>query len=206
LALRRSRRIAIRDPPTGDYAIVWGASGSSGAVDMVRAMAPIPPLPASFDRADLESAGFVGWRTWDELRASDLRTVPSGPAVYVVSRTASGDPVFLANNPGGRFKEKDPTVGVEVLASNWVPSSQVVYIGKADVANRRLKQFAGFGAGEKIGHWGGRYIWQLADSERLLVAWHAISWTELARDYEKRLRAHFAERHGGVRPFANLTG
>lgn len=166
----------------------------------------MPPLPASFDRADLEAAGFVGWRTWDELRASDLREVPSDPAVYVVFRPGSGDAKFLAANPGGRFKEKDPTVAVVVLASNWVPSSQVVYVGKADVADRRLKQFARFGAGEKIGHWGGRYIWQLANSNKLLVAWHAISWTELARDYEKRLLAHFAELHGGARPFANLTG
>lgn len=86
------------------------------------------------------------------------------------------------------------------------PSTQVVYIGKADVADRRLRQFARFGAGEKIGHWGGRYIWQLLDSDQLLVAWHAISWAELARDYEKRLLAHFAGLHGGVRPFANLTG
>jgi hypothetical protein len=169
-------------------------------------MPPSPPLPASFDQPDLEAAGFAGWRTWDELRASDLREVPSGPAVYVVFRPASGEADFLASNPGGRFKEKDPTVPVDVLGSNWVPSSQVVYIGKADVADRRLKQFARFGAGEKIGHWGGRYIWQLADSDELLVAWHAISWTELARDYEKRLLAHFAALHGGARPFANLTG
>jgi hypothetical protein len=57
-----------------------------------------------------------------------------------------------------------------------------------------------------VGHWGGRYIWQLADSRELLVAWHAISWTEVARDYEKRLLGAFVEMHGGARPFANLVG
>lgn len=165
-----------------------------------------PLLPTSFDRPVLEATGFVGWRKWDELRSSNLREVPNAPAVYVVFRPRTGAPTFLDTNPGGRFKEKDPTVPIEALAANWVPSAQVVYIGKASVADRRLNQFARFGAGEKIGHWGGRYIWQLRDSDQLLVAWHAISWTEMARDYEKRLLAHFARLHGGTRPFANLTG
>lgn len=70
----------------------------------------------------------------------------------------------------------------------------------------RLGEFARFGAGEAIAHWGGRLIWQLADVHELLVAWHAIRWAEKARDYEKRLLAHFAELHGNRRPFANLTG
>ena len=62
------------------------------------------------------------------------------------------------------------------------------------------------GAGEPVGHWGGRLIWQLADSGGLCVAWHTISWSEDARAYEKRLLAQFAARYRGVRPFANLTG
>lgn len=169
-------------------------------------MTAMPLLPRSFSKPDLEFRGFAGWQTWDELRASDLREVPSDPAVYVVFRPSAGEPTFLDANPGGRFKEKDPTAAIDVLASNWVPSSQVVYIGKADVADRRLKQFARFGAGEPVGHWGGRYIWQLADASEVLVAWHGISWDEVARDYERRLMAHFAELHGGARPFANLTG
>ena len=94
---------------------------------------------------------------------------------------------------------------VAVLNGAWVTDSPVVYIGKADVANRRLKQFARFGVGEPVGHWGGRYIWQLADSADLLVAWHPISWGEPAREYEKRVLTRFAEIHG-ARPFANLTG
>jgi hypothetical protein len=169
-------------------------------------MPQIPSLSESFLRADLESAGFVGWVTWDELRAEALAGAPHAPAAYVVCRPSASEPVFLSTNPAGRFKGKDPTVPVDVLQAKWVPGAEVVYIGKADDAGRRLKQFARFGAGEPVGHWGGRYIWQLADSSELLVAWHAISWKELARDYEKRLLARFADLHEGARPFANLTG
>lgn len=169
-------------------------------------MAPIPPLPGSFGRSDLEAAGFVGWETWDELRANELAAVSRDPAAYVVYRTSASAPNFLTVNPGGHHKGQDPTVAVDALKANWVSGSQVVYIGKADVAKRRLKDFAAFGAGRPVGHKGGRYIWQLADADDLLVAWHPISGTEVARDYEKRLLAQFAELHDGARPFANLTG
>ena len=97
-----------------------------------------PPLPTSFDRPTLEAAGFVGWRKWDELRRSNLHGLPSAPAVCVVFRPTAGAPTFLDTNPGGWFKEQDPTVPIEVLSANWVPSWQVVYIVKADVADRRL--------------------------------------------------------------------
>jgi len=163
-------------------------------------------LPGSFGRSDLEATGFVGWQTWGELRANELVAVPRDPAAYVVYRTSASESDFLTVNPGGHHKGQDPTVSVGELKANWVSDTHVVYIGKADVATRRLKDFAAFGAGRPVGHKGGRYIWQLADSDDLLVAWHAISWEELARYYEKRLLAHFADLHNGSRPFANLTG
>ncbi len=164
-----------------------------------------PPLPASFRRADLERTGFLGWRTWAVLRNSRFAGVPDGPATYVVYRPAT-DHLFLDTNPGGRFNGRDPSVSVETLKAKWVSGAQMVYIGKADVAHRRLKQFARFGDGEPVAHWGGRYIWQLQDSFELLVAWHSIAWDEPAREYEKRLLAHFGALHNGRRPFANLTG
>ena len=89
------------------------------------------------------------------------------------------------------------------------------HIGKADFRKRRkevealrlrLSEFAAFGAGEPHAHWGGRLIWQLADANELLVAWHEVTWAETARDYEKRLLSRFVEVHDGRRPFANLTG
>jgi hypothetical protein len=52
------------------------------------------------------------------------------------------------------------------LIANWVDGAEVVYIGKADQLKRRLTQFADFGGGKPIGHWGGRLIWQLHEYRR----------------------------------------
>lgn len=165
-----------------------------------------PPLPTSFLRSDLEAAGFVGWHTWDQLRKADYQPVPSEPLCYVVYRPSTAAPEFLDANQGGHFKGRDATRPIEILEAKWVTGAHTVYIGKANVGFRRLKAYARFGAGEPTAHWGGRYIWQLADSEELLVAWHEISWQEPARAYEKRLLAHFGTMHEGRRPFANLAG
>lgn len=165
-----------------------------------------PALPTDFDRDGLAATGFTGWQTWADLRSHDYREVPHAPAVYVVYRDINDPPEFLDANPGGHFKDKNPTVTHGALISNWVSDANVVYIGKADLADRRLKQFGRFGAGEPVGHWGGRLTWQLRDSGALRIAWHTITWAEYARVYERRLLAHFAAHHRGERPFANLTG
>jgi hypothetical protein len=173
----------------------WHISNESGmethmTADLHHTATPgVPLLPASFSRIDLERAGFRGWRTWAELRRSDFASVPSGPVVYVICRSVKTEPSFLAASPGGHFKGKDPSVPVGVLRENWVVRAEVVYIGKADVARRRLGQYARFGAGERVGHWGGRFIWQLADSADMQVAWHAITWGETA----PRLREAFTQ-------------
>jgi len=163
-------------------------------------------LPRSFNREDLEAAGFCGWSTWEQLRATGLIEVPPAPAAYVVYRGSASEPTFLETSPAGHFKAQDPTVAVGVLEAKWVREAHTVYIGKADLARRRLREFARFGAGEPVGHRGGRYIWQLTDSDDLLVAWRGNEGEGTAREHEKRLLARFAELHDGRRPFANLTG
>jgi hypothetical protein len=88
-----------------------------------------------------------------------------------------------------------------VLESNWIHGAEVVYIGKADNLRRRLRQFAQFGAGKPIGHWGGRLIWQLARSTEFLVAWRETP-GELPKKVETTMLAEF---RAGYRqpPFAN---
>ena len=58
-----------------------------------------------------------------------------------------------------------------------------------------------FGSGKNVGHYGGRYIWQLADSDDLVVCWKCV---EDSRRVEAAMIAEFKKNHNGKRPFANL--
>lgn len=155
---------------------------------------------SAWTRGSLEAAGFVGWVTFEAL-ISELGEVPQTGGVYVVIQAAGAEPDFLDSNPGGRFKDRDPTVDASALEANWVDGAEVVYIGKEDNLRRRLRQFAQFGAGKPIGYWGGRLIWQLARSTELLVAWRETP-GELPQAVETRLIEAFRRRFGKP-PFAN---
>jgi hypothetical protein len=150
-------------------------------------------------RPALSARGFVGWATFDKFRTADV--CPDVGGVYVVVRPDSEAPCFLELSRGGWFKDRDPTVTPDALRANWVSGAEVVYIGKANSIRRRLREFAKFGAGQKIGHWGGRLIWQLTDSATLVVGWMPTP----GRDpltVEGELIAEFKSQYGKA-PFAN---
>ncbi|MFJ6294711.1 hypothetical protein ACIQJX_15290 [Streptomyces griseoviridis] len=95
---------------------------------------------------------------------------------------------------------------VDKLGDAWVDGASVVYIGKAAGQyglNQRLADYRRHGAGLLAGHWGGRYIWQLADSDALLVAWWPMTEDD-AGEAEQDLIDEFKELYGGALPFANL--
>ena len=84
----------------------------------------------------------------------------------------------------------------------------MVYIGKADRGpsgtrglRERLGEYRRHGAGRRAKHWGGRLIWQLADSAELLLAGERTRRPCL----EKAMIAEFVAMHG-KRPFANRAG
>lgn len=149
-------------------------------------------------RDTLVRRGFTGFVPFAELPSSD---VPAGPGVYVVLRPALVEPAWVETSPAGWFKDRDPSVSVEELRSAWVPGAEVIYIGKAGNLRRRLSEYRRHGAGQRVGHWGGRYIWQLADSDLLLVAWQLTADLDPA-NVESRLIAEFVTGYG-QRPFAN---
>jgi hypothetical protein len=167
------------------------------------AAASAPTAGDEFSREALEDEGYAGFITFATL-SETLADVPASGGAYLVYRETTAEPAFLEENPGGRFKGRDPTELVDVLQAKWVPDAHVVYIGKADSLRRRLKQFADFGAGKPIGHWGGRYIWQLADSASLLVAWREASDEETAAAAEQALVERFKTRYDRL-PFANIA-
>lgn len=156
-------------------------------------------MATTFTRAHLTANGFSGWVSFATLRSTD--PCPDVGGVYVVARVDGSPPSFLTKSCGGWFKDRDPTVSLGELQANWVEGAEIVYIGKANSIRRRLREFAKFGEGRKIGHWGGRLIWQLKESPRLLVAWKPTPGVD-PLTYEAQLLAEFRADYGKP-PFAN---
>ncbi len=161
------------------------------------------------NKKQLKEQGFEGFKTMGELMTGAKNQIPAQKGVYVVLRETESVPQFVSEGTGGHFKGQNPNVSISELEDNWVEDTPIVYIGKAGGANssatlnKRLGQYLRFGQGANIGHWGGRYIWQLADSRDLVVCWKTLT-NEEPRDVEHKMIADFKELHAGKRPFANL--
>lgn len=161
--------------------------------------------PRPWSRHALEQGGFHGFVPVSQLTSAE---VPEAPGVYAVLRVSDATPRFAPTSGAGRFRGKDPSVAAEVLAKRWIEGPEVLYIGKATTGSagrrglrRRVDELRRFAVGEPVGHWGGRFVWQLEDHDELLVAWNATE--EDAAAVESRMLGDFVERYG-VLPFANL--
>jgi hypothetical protein len=117
----------------------------------------------------IRQSGFEGFVTVAALQKSKCCKVPDEFGVYLVLRPNTSRPCFLEESIGGHFKGKNPTVAIRALEDKWVGDALVLNIGKAGPREKRtlksrLTAYMQFGEGEAIGHWGGRYVWQLRDS------------------------------------------
>ena len=156
---------------------------------------------------EIELCGFKGFKTIDFL-IKNFNVIPDNKGIYLVINKEH-DKSFLNTSIGGHFKGKNPTVTIEKLNQNWVEDTIVIYIGKAGGFNskanlkKRLMQYLRFGNGESVGHWGGRFIWQLENNNDLIIAWKELH-DEDPREEEKKLLIEF-ERQYNKLPFANLV-
>ena len=140
--------------------------------------------------------------TFSALRPGGPGTVDSEGGTYVVLRVTGDPPAFLHISPAGHFKGVDPTVSPGQMLANWVNGSRVLYIGKADHLDVRLRCMAAFGAGKRVAHWGGRLLWQLKESADLLVAWRPARAGFTPKTDEHDMIERFRLAYGKP-PFAN---
>jgi hypothetical protein len=154
------------------------------------------------DIDEIREAEFTGFKKIGELFI-DSSMLPNNKGVYLVLNADNLKADFLKIGSGGHFKGKNPNVSLEDLKSNWVDDTKVVYIGKATSLKSRLRQYLGFGKGKNIGHYGGRFIWQLKHSKDLVVCWRSLTDND-PREFEADLIKKFVLIFG-KRPFANLT-
>jgi hypothetical protein len=150
---------------------------------------------------------FKGFITIKELNENP-NIIPDVKGVYKVIFKGS-TPSYLTEGTCGRFKDREPNVEVALLKENWIENAETVYIGKAgsptgnSTLRKRIKQYLKIGQGKKVGHWGGRYIWQLKDSDQLQFCWYETP-ADDPSVVESKLINEFRNKFG-KRPFANLT-
>lgn len=156
---------------------------------------------------EIEQAGFWGFKTVKELW-ENKNDIPKKMGVYIVINPHFKETEFINPGVGGFFKGKDPNVSINVLKTNIVSNSQVVYIGKAGGLNikatlhSRLSQYLNFGKTKNVGHSGGRYIWQIKNHQDLIFCWKETPNNEPV-NVERNLINEFIAQFGKI-PFANL--
>lgn len=150
---------------------------------------------------NLKSYNFEGFITIAKLK-NNRAIIPPMPGVYLVLRLSELEPQFLETGTGGFFKQRNPNVSIETLKNKWLKGESLLYIGKATNLNSRLSSYLKFGQHQNVGHWGGRFIWQLADANDLIICWKVLE-DIIPRDYEKASLQKFYEANGKL-PFANL--
>ncbi len=130
-----------------------------------------------------------------------LSLIPQEPGIYFVVCQSGFKPDFIPIGTGGYFKGKNPNVSIDVLKEKWVSEDDILYIGQSENLRDRLEKLIRFGRGEPVGKWGGRYIWQIRDAEKMLqVRWEI---NESPRALEEKLLIEFKKKYGKL-PFANL--
>jgi hypothetical protein len=156
----------------------------------------------------IEEQGFIGFKTVHQLW-SDHSAIPNEKGIYLVITPDPAKNLFLNQGVGGFHKNRNPNIDLNRLGQRWVSDSLVLYIGQAggngssSTLKKRLKQYLDFGKGKPVGHYGGRFIWQLANHPDLIIAWKNIEGKD-TRDEEKRY-IHEFESFYGVLPFSNIN-
>lgn len=151
---------------------------------------------------EIKEDGFKGFESVKKLRKNSSR-IPQDKGVYLVLKPQDMDVKFLETGTGGHFKDKDPNVSIDKLKAKRIEDTLVLYVGRTGrTLYERINELLRFGQGENIGHWGGRYLWQINHSEELVICWKEMQ-DEDPEEIWKQLLWDFESVYSKL-PFANL--
>ena len=155
--------------------------------------------------------GFTYLKTIKELKSANFnwpQVLEVNGIYFIVYKSLNKPEFLLPKGTGGWFKKKNPNVSKEKLNENWInfkPSEdKILYIGRAigmNTLKARIRLYMKFGSGEPVPHWGGRYIWQIANSDDLEIYWKE---DKNSKTTERDLLREFKRKHDQRLPFANL--
>jgi hypothetical protein len=155
----------------------------------------------------IRNSGFSGFKKISEIKL-DSSLVPNIKGVYLVLRPLDSEVEFVKKGTGGFFKDMDPNVDLIELKKKWLEEANIIYIDNAgdtdgsDTLNSKINQYLNFGKGDKVGHWDGRYVWQIKN-----IKDYIICWKELPNDWTKSVKINllelFRQKYNNL-PFANL--
>ncbi len=155
----------------------------------------------------IRKSGFSGFKKISELKL-DSSSIPKIKGVYLVLRPLNSQVEFVQKGSGGFFKDMDPNVDISELKKKWIEEANIIYVDNAGdsdgnaTLNSQLKLYLNFGHGDKVGHWDGRFIWQIKNIEDYIICWK-----ELPNDWTKSVKINlmelFRQKYNNL-PFANL--
>jgi hypothetical protein len=144
-----------------------------------------------------------------EYYEKHLSEIPLERGVYIILCSKGMQPIFNEKSCAGSFRERKPDVSIKLLMSNWVQGTEVLFIGQAGrkmksmTLRKKIKRLICYGHGKNVAHFQGRYIWQLVDPFKLLLAWSSFKDNEeIPTNYS--LIESFLNLHNSD-PFANLA-
>lgn len=173
-----------------------------------------------FDSVEaLEAEKFEGFKQIGDL-FKDHSSIPEERGNYLVLYLQGGQPEFIKPGVGGFFKNRDPNVETDKLKCNWISGEIVIYIAQAGGIQRgkwsnatlreRISTYMEFGKTKPVGHWGGRYIWQIKNYGDLVICWKPLpNKIRDPKQTEYKMIQEFKKLHENRmcnegRPFANL--
>ena len=149
---------------------------------------------------EIKKYGFKGFESVKDLREDSSR-IPKKKGVYLVLKPQDMDVDFLETGTGGHTKG-NPNVSRDKLKAKRIEDMLILYIGRTGrTLYKRINELLRFGQGESIGHWGGRYLWQINHSEELVICWKEMQ-DEDPEEIKNRLLLDFESKYSKL-PFAN---